>query len=210
MSVSETRRLLTPAGERPFASTVEKYNIEYASGHVTGSNFPHEDVTSLPGYAERRTPSLAPTDVTRELARQLVEYANREGSPLPFTERDVAWYLWMQASRGMLAWNLILKVARATRKNDRRHPISHYFGYRTLMRKKGRAGKETLTELVRYVTGEGVCPWCEKEFPFAELTRDRIKPRVKGGTYALPNVQLMCADCNNNKKKDSYTESPPE
>ena len=63
--------------ERPFAITAEKYNAEYASGKVTGSKFPHHEVRRLPGYAERNTPGLTRSDVTKELARHLTEYAER-------------------------------------------------------------------------------------------------------------------------------------
>ena len=49
---------------RPFATTGEKYSTEYANGKVTGSNFPHYEIQSLPGYSERGTPSLSGSDVT--------------------------------------------------------------------------------------------------------------------------------------------------
>ena len=65
--------------ERPFAIIAEKYNAEYASGKVTGSKFPHHEVRDLPGYAERNTPGLTGSDVTKDLARHLTEYADRHG-----------------------------------------------------------------------------------------------------------------------------------
>ena len=70
--------------QRPFITTAEKYNTEPASGKVTGSNFPYREVQSLPGYAERRTPSLSGSDVTKELVRYLAEHAEIKDCPLPY------------------------------------------------------------------------------------------------------------------------------
>ena len=189
--------------ERPFAPTAEKYNAEYASGKVTGSNFPHHEVCSLPGYAERNTPGLSGSDVTKELARHLTEYADRHGYPLPYEQRDTAIYLWLQAGRGMLAWGEIFNVVRATRKRDGPQPIAHYFGYRSIMRKAGRARDRKLIKLIRYTTQEGECNGCRREFPFNDLTLDRIQPGKANGGYNPSNVQLMRQPCNN-RKGDSY------
>ena len=75
--------------EPPFAATIEKYNIEHAHGKVTVSNFPYHVIQSLPGYTERDTPGLTASDLTRELARYLAEYAARQGlsDSLPGTRR---------------------------------------------------------------------------------------------------------------------------
>ena len=54
-------------------------------------------------------------------------------------------------------------------------------------------------KLVRYVTQEGECSGCLKEFRFDQLTLDRIMPGKVNGTYELSNVQLMCQPCNNRK-----------
>ena len=45
--------LLPPTSKRPFATTAERYNDEHSRGNVKGSNFPHHEVRSLPGYSER-------------------------------------------------------------------------------------------------------------------------------------------------------------
>ena len=100
--------------DRPFVHLPT--NTEYANGKVTGSNFPHYEVQSLPGYAERDTPSLTGSDVTKELARYLAEYAERNNCPLPYPQRETAMYIWWQASRGMLAWDEILNAIRAKKK----------------------------------------------------------------------------------------------
>ena len=190
----------TPTAGQPFATTAEKYNTECASREVTGSNFPHNEVVSLPGYTERGTPGLSGSDVTRELARHLAAYGARKICPLPYSQRDIAWYLWLQASRGMLAWGEILKVVRSTKKRDRQKPIAHYYGYRDILNTKGSARDKKLIKLFRYVTQEGECPGCRKEFPSDDLTLDRILPGKIGGLYELRNVQLMCQPCNNGKR----------
>ena len=191
--------------ERPFATIVEKYDMEYANGKVNGSNFPYHEVQSLPGYAERRTPSLTASDVTRELARHLAEYADSNDCPIPYQERDVAFYLWMQAGRGMLEWTRILKVVRATRKRDRQQRISHYFGHRAVMETKGRAGYLELIKLVRYIMQEGMCGRRQVEFRYDELTLDRTRPGAAGGRYELSNVTLMCEPCNQAKGDHCYS-----
>ena len=61
--------LLPPTSKRPFATTAERYNDEHSRGNVKGSNFPHHEVRSLPGYSERDKPGLTAADVTNELAR---------------------------------------------------------------------------------------------------------------------------------------------
>ena len=202
-----TNYLLTQTAERPFATTAEKYTAEYASGKVTGSNFPYREVHSLTGYTKRNTPGLAAVDVTNELTRHLAEYAERNGCPLPYQQREMSQYLWIQASRGMLTWEEILPVVRATRKRDPHQPIAHYFGYRAIMETKGTARDKKLIKLIRYITQEGDCAGCRTEFRFDDLTLDRIKPGHAGGTYELPNVQLMCQPCNK-VKGASYSYVP--
>ncbi|MCY4652337.1 MAG: HNH endonuclease [Dehalococcoidia bacterium] len=184
------------AAEPPFAATSEKYNMEYADGKVTGSNFPYHEVQSLSGYAERLTPSMAASDVAKELARYLAEYADSGDCPIPYQERDVAFYIWMQASRGMLEWITVLKVVRANRKRDRQSRITHYFGHRAVIDQKGVAKKRELIKLVRYIMQEGICTGCHVEFPYDQLTRDRTRPGAADGAYELSNVTLMCEHCN--------------
>ena len=65
------------------------------------------------------TPELAAGDVTNDLARNLAEYAEQKGCPLPYQQRQISHYLWIQASRRMLAWEEILSAVRAAQKRDR-------------------------------------------------------------------------------------------
>ena len=188
--------------QRPFITTAEKNNTEPASGKVTGSNFPYREVQSLPGYAERRTPSLSGSDVTKELVRYLAEHAEIKDCPLPYPQRDIARYLWLQASRSMLAWDEILRVVGAKKKKDRHKPIAHYFGYHPIIEENSGVRQKRLLKMIRYVTQEGKCAGCRTEFRFDDLTLDRILPGKAKGTYELPNVQLMCQPCNNSKGAD--------
>ena len=108
----DNNHLLTPTSKRPSATTAGRHNDEQASGNVEGSNFPHHEVRSLPGYSERDRPCLTAAGVTNELACCLAEYAKQKGSLLPYQQRDISHYLWLQASRRMLAWEVILRVVR--------------------------------------------------------------------------------------------------
>ena len=197
--MAATRDSQSPTAEQPFTATAEKYEEEYASGKVTGSNFPYREVQRLPGYSERSTPGLSAVNVTNFLAEQLADYSKRSGCPLRFERRDVSKYLWMQASRHMLPWNDVLGVVRVNWKKDQHKQTSHYFGYREVVGANGKAKGKKLLKLIRYITQEGLCTGCQSEFHFSDLTLDRIKPGELGGAYELPNVQLMCGRCNNSK-----------
>ena len=195
----DKNHLLPPTSKRPFATTAGRYNDEQASGNVKGSNFPYHEVRSVPGYSERDKPGLTAAGVTNELARCLAEFAKQQGSPLPYQQRDISHYLWLQASRRMLAWEVILRVVRWARKTGSRPPVAHYFGYWHILGKEGTKKKKELLKLVRYITQESVCDGCGAEFQYSDLTLDRIKPGNSQGNYVLPNVQLMCRPCNNRK-----------
>ena len=188
-----------PTIQRPFAATIEKYSSEYASGKVKGSNFPYHEIQCLPGYSERDRPGLAASDLTKQLAKHFVEYAESEGCPLIYQPRDISHYIWLQASRGMVTWDEVLSIVRANRKRDGHQQIAHYFGYCEVIGPKGSAKYKRLIKLIRYITQEGECAGCRTEFKFTNLTLDRVKPAASDGEYKLSNVQLMCKHCNNEK-----------
>ena len=197
--MTATRLLRTPTEEQPFSITAEKYNTEYRNGKVPGSNFPYYEVQRLPGYSERSTPGLSAVDITKELAIHLAAFAQSEDCPLQYQERDVSKYLWMQASRGMLAWHEIFNVVRGAKKRNRRQRIAHYFGYDKIVGPKGVSRYRKRLKLIRYITQEGMCTGCQIEGRFSDLTLDRIRPGKRDGAYELSNVQLMCKPCNNSK-----------
>lgn len=182
-----------------FAAVAEKYNSESANGKLSGSRFPYEQIQNLSGYKERLKPSLSKSDVTRELARYLEEYAEKNDKPLGYSTREIQGYLFMQAERDMLPWERILTVVRAGQKQDLEKPIAHYFGYGAFIETKGQARDRTLIKLVQYVNQAGECTGCKREFRLDELTLDHINPRSANGKLELTNVQLMCQPCNNEK-----------
>ena len=194
----------TPEG--PFLVTAGKYNAEHASGKLPRSKFPYDEIQSLPGYSERCTPGITKSDITRELAGHLMDYAESKGDPLQYGQRDIGHYLWWQAERDMLDWTEVFKVVWANRKRNRYKESSRYFGYTEVLGPDGKADYRRLFRLIRYITQEGICAGCDREFSFNLLTLDRIKPRAWGGKYELSNVQVMCAHCNNAVKRDNYDE----
>lgn len=46
----------------------------------------------------------------------------------------------------------------------------------------------------------GICNYCGKKFPKAQLTMDHIVPIARGGTSTKGNVTVSCQDCNRQKK----------
>ena len=197
--MSDESHLLPSTSDQPFALTAEKYNAECARGEVKGSNFHYHEVQSLPGYSERDTPGLSASDVTNEVAHCLEDFAKQQGGSLGYRQRDISFYLWMQASRSMLPWKDILREGRLAGKKDPYRPVAHYFGYCHILGKDDSKRKKALLKLVRYVVQEGVCAGCNTEFPYTGLTRDRIKPGREQGNYVWSNMQLMCRPCHERK-----------
>lgn len=46
----------------------------------------------------------------------------------------------------------------------------------------------------------GICYYCGRKFPPAQLTLDHIVPLVRGGKTTKGNVAPVCKECNNKKK----------
>lgn len=44
-----------------------------------------------------------------------------------------------------------------------------------------------------------VCPYCLKQFPLSEATKDHILPRSRGGKTESSNIVLSCPRCNREK-----------
>ena len=47
---------------------------------------------------------------------------------------------------------------------------------------------------------KGLCHWCLRRFPAAELSMDHIVPVIRGGKSSRGNVVPSCKECNNKKK----------
>ena len=50
-----------------------------------------------------------------------------------------------------------------------------------------------------YGRQEGLCNGCKVQFPFRNMTHDRIVPQVKSGSDHIDNLQLLCGACNSLK-----------
>jgi 5-methylcytosine-specific restriction endonuclease McrA len=44
-----------------------------------------------------------------------------------------------------------------------------------------------------------VCPYCLREYPLSEATRDHKIPRSRGGSSDQRNLVLCCGECNSQK-----------
>lgn len=43
------------------------------------------------------------------------------------------------------------------------------------------------------------CPYCMKQYPLSEATKDHITPKSRGGRTTQTNIILCCAACNHEK-----------
>lgn len=55
----------------------------------------------------------------------------------------------------------------------------------------------------------GVCHYCGKTFPPADLTMDHVVPLVRGGRSTKGNLVPACKDCNSAKKNKLAFEMEP-
>lgn len=48
---------------------------------------------------------------------------------------------------------------------------------------------------------EGICYYCKRQFPPAELTMDHLQPLSRGGKSSKGNLVPACKECNNKKRQ---------
>ncbi|OKY74199.1 MAG: HNH endonuclease [Desulfobulbaceae bacterium DB1] len=48
---------------------------------------------------------------------------------------------------------------------------------------------------------EGICYYCKRKFPPAELTMDHLQPLSRGGKSSKGNLVPACKECNNKKRQ---------
>ncbi|MBI3394645.1 MAG: HNH endonuclease [Spirochaetia bacterium] len=48
--------------------------------------------------------------------------------------------------------------------------------------------------------GAGICHYCRRRFPPAQLTMDHVIPLARGGRSTKENLVPSCKECNNQKK----------
>jgi 5-methylcytosine-specific restriction endonuclease McrA len=70
-----------------------------------------------------------------------------------------------------------------------------------MRRERGKARELRATQWWKRRLAKGVCHYCGREAPPAELTMDHIVPIARGGRSTKGNVVPCCKACNNRKKQ---------
>lgn len=70
-----------------------------------------------------------------------------------------------------------------------------------LKKEREKARKLRATQWWKRKRSSGICHYCRKVFPPAELTMDHIIPLSRGGKTEKYNVIACCKDCNTKKRK---------
>lgn len=69
-----------------------------------------------------------------------------------------------------------------------------------LRREKEKAARLRASQWWKRQIAKGVCYYCHKKIPPAELTMDHVVALVRGGKTSRGNVVAACRDCNSRKK----------
>ena len=69
-----------------------------------------------------------------------------------------------------------------------------------LRRQKEKAGELRRTQWWKRQAARGVCYYCHKKVPPAELTMDHMVPLIRGGKSTRSNSVPACKECNSRKK----------
>ncbi len=69
-----------------------------------------------------------------------------------------------------------------------------------LSQERNRARDLRQTQWWKRELARGVCHYCGRKTPPAELTMDHVVPISRGGKSVKGNVVPCCKECNNNKK----------
>ena len=79
----------------------------------------------------------------------------------------------------------------------------HYLDQRSAVDIHGREllyGEDMLIRRAEvYVRARGFCAHCGRHRDYDAIEMDHIKPRGKGGTDDVSNLQMLCADCHRRK-----------
>lgn len=70
-----------------------------------------------------------------------------------------------------------------------------------LRRERARARDLRHSQWWKRRLAKGVCHWCGRPTPAAELTMDHVVPIARGGRSTRGNVVPCCKPCNNRKKQ---------
>jgi 5-methylcytosine-specific restriction enzyme A len=69
-----------------------------------------------------------------------------------------------------------------------------------ILRERGKARELRQSQWWKRRRASGVCHYCGRRFPPAELTMDHIVPLARGGRSTKGNIAPCCKECNNLKK----------
>lgn len=71
---------------------------------------------------------------------------------------------------------------------------------KTIRRERAKARELRKTRWWRQKIARGICFYCRRQVPSAELTMDHIVPLSRGGTSSKANLVPTCKECNTKKK----------
>jgi len=81
------------------------------------------------------------------------------------------------------------------------HPFRHAWDDAHLRRERHRARELRRSQWWKRRLAKGICFYCRRPTPPAELTMDHIVPLSRGGKSTRGNVVACCKQCNNAKKQ---------
>lgn len=71
---------------------------------------------------------------------------------------------------------------------------------RHIKRERAKARELRNTPYFKELFAKGICHYCGRKFPAAELTLDHIVPVARGGRSTKGNMVVCCRSCNQEKK----------
>ena len=69
-----------------------------------------------------------------------------------------------------------------------------------IRKEKAKARQLRASQWWKRKCAKGVCHWCGKSVPFADLTMDHVLPLARGGKSTKGNIVPCCKECNTLKK----------
>jgi 5-methylcytosine-specific restriction protein A len=89
---------------------------------------------------------------------------------------------------------------RELRRDQMDHPFIIQVSEQEIRREKDKARALRKTRWWQQRLARGLCHYCRRRFPPAELTLDHILPIIRGGKTTRGNVVPACKECNSKKK----------
>ncbi len=86
-------------------------------------------------------------------------------------------------------------------KRRKMEPFAYDLDEADIKKERGKARDLRQSQWWKRKCSKGVCHYCNKPTPTAQLTMDHIVPISRGGKTTKGNVVTACKDCNNKKKQ---------